>query len=179
MLAGYPWHTGRLSHYRIRGIGQLKDWYTVEESYLNLIDGPLSTWRPLPPSAVPNCLAVSVCRGDVTEDYREQEIENVMEELGIFDNEMDTGDPRWLTPARFACPCLPHIRQKMAEQFSHPFVIFFLVWENTLLKEHRWVVTMTNTWVIIASKFVFQDLYYREVLIYFFWRLQPGVGIHC
>jgi hypothetical protein len=43
------------------------------------------------------CLAVSVCRGDVMEDYGEQEIENFMEELGVYDNEINTSDPGWST----------------------------------------------------------------------------------
>ena len=38
----------------------------------------------------------SACCGDVTEDYREQEIENFMEELGVFDNEINFRDARWI-----------------------------------------------------------------------------------
>lgn len=41
------------------------------------------------------CLAASVCRGDVMEDYEEQEIENLMEEVGYYDVELvNTDDPR-------------------------------------------------------------------------------------
>jgi len=43
------------------------------------------------------CLAVSVCRGDVMEDYAEQEIDNFMEELGIYDNVIDNSEPGWST----------------------------------------------------------------------------------
>ncbi|KAF8624197.1 hypothetical protein AX17_007186 [Amanita inopinata Kibby_2008] len=44
------------------------------------------------------CLVVSVCRGDVLEDYEEGEIENFMEQLGVYDKNMDYNDQRWLTP---------------------------------------------------------------------------------
>jgi hypothetical protein len=61
------------------------------------------------------CLAVSVCRGDVMEDYEEQEIENFMEELGVYDGEIDTGDPRWSTPLGSHVHAYL-LRQKMAER---------------------------------------------------------------
>ncbi|KAF8524097.1 hypothetical protein BU17DRAFT_63456 [Hysterangium stoloniferum] len=61
------------------------------------------------------CLAVSACRGDVMEDYHEQEIENFMEELGVYDGEIDTGDPRWSTPLGSHVHAYL-IRQKMAEK---------------------------------------------------------------
>ncbi|KAF8525469.1 hypothetical protein BU17DRAFT_62622 [Hysterangium stoloniferum] len=61
------------------------------------------------------CLAVSVCRGDVMEDYHEQEIENFMEELGIYNGEIDTGDTRWSTPLGSHVHAYL-IRQKMAER---------------------------------------------------------------
>jgi hypothetical protein len=32
------------------------------------------------------------------EDYKEQEIENFREELGVYDGEINTGYPRWSTP---------------------------------------------------------------------------------
>ncbi len=35
------------------------------------------------------CLAVSACRGAVLEDYQDQEIESFMEELGVYDGEID------------------------------------------------------------------------------------------
>ena len=48
------------------------------------------------------------------EDYEEQEIENVMEELGVYDGAIETSDSRWSTPLG------SHVhgyllRQKMAE----------------------------------------------------------------
>jgi len=49
------------------------------------------------------------------EDYREQEIENFMEELGVYDGEIDTSDPRWSTPLGSYVHAYP-IRQKMAEK---------------------------------------------------------------
>lgn len=60
------------------------------------------------------CLAVSMCRGDVTEDYGEQEIENFMDELGVFDNEIDFRDPKWSTPLGIEVRAYL-FRQKMAE----------------------------------------------------------------
>ena len=44
------------------------------------------------------CLVHSAGRGDVQEDYKHQEIQVFMEELGVFDNEIDFRDPRWSTP---------------------------------------------------------------------------------
>ena len=44
------------------------------------------------------CLVHSAGRGDVLEDYRPQEIQAFMEELGVFDNEIDFRDPGWSTP---------------------------------------------------------------------------------
>jgi hypothetical protein len=43
------------------------------------------------------CLAVSAYGGDVRDDYKEQEIDEFMEDLGIFDDEIDYSDARWLT----------------------------------------------------------------------------------
>ena len=48
------------------------------------------------------------------EDYREQEIENFMEELGVYDGEINTGDPRWSTPLGSHVHAYL-IRQKMAD----------------------------------------------------------------
>ena len=60
------------------------------------------------------CLNVSVCRGDILEDYEDQEIENFMEELGVFDDEKDTNDPRWST--QLGSHVHVHLmRQKMKE----------------------------------------------------------------
>jgi hypothetical protein len=60
------------------------------------------------------CLAVSVCRGDVMEDYEEQEIENLMEELGVYNGAIETSDPKWSTPLGSHIHAYL-IRQKMAE----------------------------------------------------------------
>ncbi|XP_006457001.1 hypothetical protein AGABI2DRAFT_122876 [Agaricus bisporus var. bisporus H97] len=63
------------------------------------------------------CLAVSVCLGDVREDYEEQEIEIFMEDLGVYDNEIDPSDPRWSTKlGSYAYDCL--VRQGMAGAFQ-------------------------------------------------------------
>ena len=60
------------------------------------------------------CLATSACAGNATEDYQEQEIDCFMEELGVFDNEMDTSDPRWMTPLGVEVYAYL-VRQKMKE----------------------------------------------------------------
>ena len=48
------------------------------------------------------------------EDYKEQEIENFMEELGVYDGEINIGDSRWSTPLGSHVHAYL-IRQKMAE----------------------------------------------------------------
>ena len=58
------------------------------------------------------CLVHSAGRGDVQEDYRPQEIRNFMEELGVFDNEIDFRDPGWSTPLGIEVHALL-IREKM------------------------------------------------------------------
>jgi hypothetical protein len=60
------------------------------------------------------CLTVSACGGNPTEDYMDQEINVFMEELGVYDNEMDTTDPRWSTPLGVEVYAYL-IRRKMAE----------------------------------------------------------------
>jgi hypothetical protein len=44
------------------------------------------------------CLSVSAFGGNAREDYEEQEIDHFMEDLGIYDGEVDNSDPRWSTP---------------------------------------------------------------------------------
>ena len=60
------------------------------------------------------CLLVSACGGNPTEDYEDQAINVFMEELGVYDNEMDTTDPRWTTPLGVEVYAYL-IRRKMAE----------------------------------------------------------------
>jgi hypothetical protein len=60
------------------------------------------------------CLTVSVCGGNSREDYKDQEIDLFMEELGVYDDEMDSTDPRWTTPLGIEVYAYL-IRQKMAE----------------------------------------------------------------
>lgn len=71
---------------------------TVLRSHAILAEGPSRPSDYFLRLHLCQCLIVSACRGDVLEDYREQEIENFMEELGVFDNEIDARDPRWSTP---------------------------------------------------------------------------------
>jgi hypothetical protein len=63
------------------------------------------------------------------EDYREQEIENFMEELGVYDNEIDPDNPRWSTPLGSHVHAYL-IRQKMAVSHLTLCIFFF----NTTLK---------------------------------------------
>jgi hypothetical protein len=91
------------------------------KSHLTLVDGPLRPSDQFLRLHFARCLAVSVCHGDVTEDYEEQEIENFMDELGVYDDEMDTADPRWQTP--LGSEVYAHlIRQKLAKYV--PFFVF-------------------------------------------------------
>jgi hypothetical protein len=88
---------------------------TTLKRHLNLIDGPHRPSDQFLRLHFRRCLAVSVCRGDVMEDYEEQEIENFMEELGYYDGEMvDTSDPRWSTPLGSHVHAYL-IREKLAE----------------------------------------------------------------
>ena len=59
------------------------------------------------------------------EDYQEQEIENFMAELGVFDNEIDTSDPKWLTPLGSHVHAFL-LRQKIEERVT----LCLLVWEK-------------------------------------------------
>jgi len=87
---------------------------TPLKSHLTLKDGPHRPSDRFLRLHFTRCLRVSVCRGDVLEDYEEQEIENFMDELGVFDNEIDPGDPRWATPLGSHVHAYL-VRQKMKE----------------------------------------------------------------
>jgi hypothetical protein len=84
------------------------------KSHLTLLDGPYRPSDRFLRLHFKECLAVSVCRGDVMEDYRDQEIESFMEELGVYDDEIDTSDPRWSPPLGLHVHAYL-VRQKMAE----------------------------------------------------------------
>ena len=88
---------------------------TPLKSHLTLTDGPYRPSDRFLRLHFRRCLGVSVCRGDVSEDYKDQEIENFMEELGVFDDEIDTSDPRWSTPLGSHVHAYL-VRQKMKEQ---------------------------------------------------------------
>ena len=62
------------------------------------------------------CLTVCACGENPTEDYKDKEIDLFMEELGVYDDEMDTTDPRWMTPLGVEVYASAYlVRQKMAE----------------------------------------------------------------
>lgn len=84
------------------------------KSHLTLVDGPHRPSDWFLRLHFRRCLTVSACRGDVMEDYEEQEIENFMDELGVYDGELDTTDPRWKTPLGVEVYSYI-IRQKLAE----------------------------------------------------------------
>lgn len=44
------------------------------------------------------CLTVSACCSDITEDHEVVQIEGLMEHLGVYTNEIDISDPGWSTP---------------------------------------------------------------------------------
>jgi hypothetical protein len=70
------------------------------KSHLTFDDGPNQLSDRFLRLHFSRCLRVSVCRGDVSEDFDQREIEDFMEELGVDDGdlEMDSTDPRWSTP---------------------------------------------------------------------------------
>jgi hypothetical protein len=96
------------------------------KSHLTLIDGPYRPSDRFLRLHFKECLVVSVCRGDVMEDYKDQEIENFMEELGVYDDEIVTSDPRWSTMLGSHVHAYL-LRQKMAEW---SVILFILVWET-------------------------------------------------
>ena len=88
---------------------------TPLKSHLTLIDGPQRPSDRFLRLHFRRCLAVSVCRGDVLKGFREQEIENFMEEFGVYDDEICIGDPRWSTPLGSHVHAYL-VRQKMKEK---------------------------------------------------------------
>jgi hypothetical protein len=88
------------------------------KSHLNLVDGPYRPSDQFLRLHFELCLAVSACGGDVTEDYGEHEIELFMDDLGVYDDEIDTTDPRWSTSLGFEVHSYI-LREKLA-----PWVIF-------------------------------------------------------
>ena len=84
------------------------------KSHLTLIDGPYRLNDRFLCLHFIECLVVSVCRGDVMEDYKDQEIENFMDELGVWDGEIEPSDPRWSSPLGSHVHAYL-LRQKMAE----------------------------------------------------------------
>ena len=68
------------------------------KTHLTLSDGPYRPSDRFLRKHFERCLAVSAYGGDPRDDYKEQEIDILMEDLGIYDDEIDYSDPRWLTP---------------------------------------------------------------------------------
>ena len=97
------------------------------KSHLTLIDGPHRPSDRFLRLHFNECLAVSVCRGDVTEDYEDQEIDNFTEELGLYDGYIETDDPRWSTTLGSHVHAYL-MRQKKAERSA---VLCILFWERS------------------------------------------------
>jgi hypothetical protein len=85
------------------------------KSHLTLPDGPIRPSDQFLRLHFERCLSVSAFGGDVSGDYARGEIDDFMEDLGVYDDdEMDTTDPRWSTPLGIEVYAYL-IRQKMAE----------------------------------------------------------------
>jgi len=87
-------------HYRIivfEGSESFKSG-TPLKTHLTLVDGPHRPSDRFLRLHFRRCLVVSVCRGDVLEDYREWEIDRFKAKLGVYDNEINPDDPGWSTP---------------------------------------------------------------------------------
>jgi hypothetical protein len=67
---------------------------------LRLIDGPYRPSDRFLRLHFNESLFVSVCRGDIMEDYKDTEIEKFTEELGVYDGRwrlvIQDGEPRWV-----------------------------------------------------------------------------------
>jgi hypothetical protein len=67
------------------------------KTHLMLSDGPNRPSDRFLRMHFERSLAVSAYGGDPRDDYKEQEIDAFMEELGIYDDAIDYSDPRWST----------------------------------------------------------------------------------
>jgi hypothetical protein len=67
------------------------------KSHLTLSDGPYRPSDRFLHLHFQQCLAISVCGSNILRDYGDQEIEGFMDELGVYNNEIDPSDSRWLT----------------------------------------------------------------------------------
>jgi hypothetical protein len=105
------------------------------KSHLILTDGPNWPSDQFLRLHFRKCLAVSVCRGDVMEDYKDQEIENFMEDLGVYDGEIDTSDPRWSTPLG------SHVHAYLSRQKMAEGSVYLFVFSSETLIEGLFVVT--------------------------------------
>ena len=66
------------------------------KTHLTLCDGPHRPSDRFLRMHFERCVAVSAYGGDVRDDYG-QEINMFMDDLGVYDDEMDYSDPRWMT----------------------------------------------------------------------------------
>jgi hypothetical protein len=60
------------------------------------------------------CLAVCAFGGGIENDYTGEDIDGFMEEVGVFQDEIDSADPRWSTPLGIEVYAYL-IRKKMSE----------------------------------------------------------------
>jgi hypothetical protein len=68
------------------------------KSHLTLVDGPHRPSDQFLRLHFQRCITVNACGGDIRDDYNQQDIDGFMDELGVFDNDINTADPRWETP---------------------------------------------------------------------------------
>lgn len=104
-------------------------------SHLNLVDGPHRPSDHFLRLHFQQCLAVSACGGDAREDYYEQEIDDFMEDLGVFNDKMDITDPRWASPLGTEVYAYL-IRRKLTECIS--FVLAMPSSKRQLYQICRW-----------------------------------------
>jgi hypothetical protein len=65
---------------------------TPLKTHLTLSDGPYRPSDHFLRMHFERCFAISAYGGDVRDDYKEQEIDEFMEDLGIYDDEIDYSD---------------------------------------------------------------------------------------
>jgi hypothetical protein len=67
------------------------------KSHVTRVDGPNHPSDRFLRLHFQRCLVVYACGGDISEDYSQDDIDDFMDELGVFDGEMDSRDVRWTT----------------------------------------------------------------------------------
>ena len=94
------------------------DGSTLQDAALNkhahFVDGPDRPSDRFLHLHFQRCLIASACGGNAREDYEDQEIDLFMENLGVYDDEVDPTDDRWTSPLGVEVHAYL-VRQKTAE----------------------------------------------------------------